>query len=110
MTDDARDLLRRLTFRGPALCDPHAEDMLVIAFERDGRIAIAAGTDAPVRLAERLREIVEALFLYDGIREEAAGIRGAASHLTDEPLRRVEDVFDDVREAVQCPCCGSPEA
>ena len=93
---DARELLARMVF-----CDlkpsPRADtsDMLTIAFRHDGMIVIAAGTDEPVRLAQFLRDLLAGLVEHPAIIEEAAGIRGAAFHLTGEPLHRVPDIPED---------------
>jgi len=48
-----------------------------------------------VRLAQFLRDLLAGLVEHPAIIEEAAGIRGAAFHLTGEPLHRVPDIPED---------------
>jgi hypothetical protein len=67
------------------------EDMLTIAFRDDGKIAFGSGTDSPVRLAARLRDLVAILNAEPSIVEEAAGIHGAVFALTGETPRRLQD-------------------
>lgn len=91
-TTDPRELLRSMNFYRPQPSPVDTiEDMLSIGFRHDGSITVGAGTDSPVRLAQRLRELFAALVEHPEIVEEAAGIHGAAFHLIGEPLRRLDN-------------------
>jgi hypothetical protein len=94
---DPRDLLRRTRFHRPQP-SPLAgvDDMLTIGFHHDDTIGFGAGTDNPVRLAARLRDLFAALVEHDAIVQEASGIHGAAYHLIGEPLVYLDD--EDARE------------
>lgn len=84
--------LRSMVFHKPKPSPlPNIEDMLTIGFTYDGRITVGAGTDSPVRLAQRLRDLVRVLDAHPAILEEAAGVRGAAYHLAGEPLQWLDD-------------------
>jgi hypothetical protein len=85
-----RALRERLTFYDvqPSPLDGF-EDVFTIGFRTDGTIAFGAGTDAPVRCAARLRDLLALLVAEPSIIEEAVGILGATYHLTGEPLRRL---------------------